>query len=245
MGKQSEVTSGFPSDVKGVGQLKLASLTGLIGQTLIWVVGLPVYIWLQLTTNSASKLGSNLGPGINTIPGWNNLNWFYLSLDTLTVGFILSIGSFVFFYLGFRAVNRSIGEFRAPNALLFVGLVGYALLAVTSLIFAGAMASAISSAGPGAIASGSAALNMSAIWAGVVLISLGGFFGILGTIGLVLGNRRAGRRFADSKLTVGAILTMFPFLAIAGQGLLLQGYSRKPLPPPKSGGPGVERPFEG
>jgi len=236
---KSAVTSGVPTDVKGVGRLRLASLIGLIAQGLIWAVGLPVYIWLQLTTNSASKLGSNLGPGINTIPGWNNPNWFYLSLFALTVGFILSIGSFVFFYLGFQAVRRSAPDFRAPNALLFVGLVGYALLAVMCLIFVGAMASAISSAGPGAIASGSAALNMSAIWAGVVLISLGGFFGIIGTIGLVLGNRRAGRRFADSKLTVGAILTIFPFLAIAGQGLLLQGYSSRLRTSPKSGAPGV------
>jgi hypothetical protein len=201
-------------------RLRLASLIGLVGQVLIWAVGLPVYIWLQSTTHSASKLGSNLGPHLSTIPGWSSPGWFYLSM-----GFMLGMVSFILFYRAFRAAAESAPDFRSLSGPLFVGSVGYLLLAVATVVFAAVMASAIGSVGPYAVSSGSAGLNMNAVWTGVILLSVGGFLGIIGTIGLVLANWRTGRQYADSGLKVGAILTMFPFVAVAGQALLLRGHS--------------------
>jgi hypothetical protein len=216
---------GSVGDSPNESRLRLASLIGLVGQVLIWAVGLPVFIWLQSTTHSASRLGSNLGPHLSTIPGWSSPGWFYLSMGSLTVGFMLGMVSFTLFYRGFRAAARSAPDFRTQSGPLFVGSVGYLLLAVATVVFAAAMASAIGSAGPAAALSGSAGLNMDAVWTGVILLSVGGFLGIVGTAGLALANWRAGRHYADSGLKVGAILTMLPFVAVAGQALLLRGHS--------------------
>lgn len=217
------VPSNIQTGTKGIVHLKSGSLIGLIGQALIWVVGLPIFIWLQRAMpNSAS----NLGPGINTIPGWNIPDVFYASMLALTAGFVLGVASFVLFYAGFRAVKEAAPDFRVSSALLFVGLLGYSLMALASGLFVGAMASAITSAGPGAASAGNAALNMNAVWAGVGLISTGGILGFLGTIALTLESVRAGHLYSDSTLKVGATLTILPFGAVVGQALLLLGYSK-------------------
>lgn len=220
----STVFSSIRTGTKGVVRLKRGSLTGLIGQALIWGVGLPIFIWLQRAMpNSAS----NLGPGINTIPGWNVPNMFYVSMITLAAGFVLGVASFALFYLGFRAVKEAAPGFRVSSALLVLGLLGYSLMALASGLFVGALASAITSAGPGAASSGNAALNMNVVWAGVGLISTGGSLGFLGTVGLTLENLRAGRLYSDSTLKVGAVLSILPFVAVAGPALLLLGYSKE------------------
>lgn len=199
------------SDVEGVGHLKVASLLGLLVQAMIWIGVAIIYLIFQALTNATTVVGVT-----PTIPAWITVNTLYASIGLLAGGFVLGIVSYIFFYLGFRAVKRGAPDFGAPTALVMVGLIGFLMAALGIVIVIGSFVSAINSPG--------SSFGLGAIFAGIALLGLGGLLALIGVIGLILGNWRAGKRYDQGTIKIGAIVTILPFVSIVGYILLLVGY---------------------
>lgn len=210
-----------PSDVEGVGNLKVGAILGIVVQAAIWVGFLVFYLIYHALSSTVSGYGTT-----STIPSWITPDTLYLAVALLAGGLVLGMASYIFFYLGFRAVKRGAPDFGAPTTLMVIGLVGYLLAVIGIVVIVGTVVSAINSATAGGITPGSASLDFSALIGGVALIGLGGLLGLIGVIGLVLGNWRAGNRYRESTLKVGSILTILPYVSIVGYILLLVGYSK-------------------
>jgi hypothetical protein len=214
-------SGGSRSDIEGVSNLSLGSILGLVSQLMIWTGFALIYLIYTALTNSTSAFG-----GVTSLPGWITVNTFYLTFGLLSIGLLVGIVSYIFFYLGFRAIKRGAPDFGAPTALVFVGLIGYLMTVAGLLVIVGTIVSAINSAAAGTVSAGSASLDFSAIVSGLALIGLGGLLGLIGVIGLILGNWRAGNRYGESMVKIGAILTIIPFLSIIAYVLLLVGYMK-------------------
>ncbi len=210
-----------PSDVEGVSHLKVGAILGIVVQAAFWVGFLVFYLIYNALSSTVSPYGTT-----STIPSWITPNTFYLAVALLAGGLVLGIVSYIFFFLGFRAVKRGAPDFGAPTTMMIVGLVGYLLAVIGIVVIIGTIVSAINSATAGTITQGSAAIDISALIGGLALIGLGALLGLIGVIGLVLGNWRAGNRYGESTLKVGSILTILPYVSIVGYILLLVGYSK-------------------
>jgi hypothetical protein len=223
---QASAPSAMPgsrSDVEGVSNLKVAALLGLFSQLTIWVGFLLVYLIFTALTSTVSSFGTGTA---STFPSWITPNIFYVSIALLAVGFVIGIVSYVFFYLGFRTVKRGAPDFGAPTTLVFIGLIGFLMEVAGIGIVVGTIVSAINSAVAGTVSSGSASLDIGAVFGGLALIGIGAILALIGVIGLILGNYRAGGRYQQSTLKIGAILTIIPFLSIVAYVLLLVGYMK-------------------
>ncbi len=209
------------SDIEGVGNLKVASLLGLIVQTMIWVGFAIFFLIYSALVNNSTVLGAGTPA---TIPGWITPNTLYIAVGMLAGGFVIGIISYIFFFLGFRAVKRGAPDFGAPTTLVMIGLFGFIMDALGLIIIVGTIVSAINNATSGALNQGNASLDISAIFGGIALIGLGSILALVGVIGLILGNWRAGARYGQSTLKIGAILTIIPYVSLVGYILLLVGY---------------------
>jgi hypothetical protein len=212
-----------PSDIEGVSNLKVASMLGLVVQAMIWVgFGIFYLIFTALTATTTS-----FGTGrVTPIPSWITPGTFYLAIGLIAGGLVIGIVSYIFFYLGFRAIKRGAPDFGAPTTLVAIGLIGFAMMALGIIVIVGIVISAINNATSGAVSSGSASLDVSALFGGGALIALGALLALIGVIGLILGNWRAGGRYGESMLKIGAIITILPYVSIVGYVLLLIGYFR-------------------
>ncbi|MFY9716707.1 MAG: DUF973 family protein [Thermoplasmata archaeon] len=206
------------TDVEGVDHLKIGAILGIVVQAAFWVGFLVFYLIF-------SALSSTVTSGTPaSFPSWITPNTFYLAVALMAGGLVLGILSYIFFFLGFRAVKRGAPDFGAPTTLMVVGLVGYLMAVLGIVVIIGTILSAINSAAAGSVTPGNASLDISALLSGIALIGLGAILGLIGVIGLVLGNWRAGSRYGESTLKVGAILTILPYVSIVGYILLLVGY---------------------
>ena len=212
-----------PSDAEGVGYLKVASALGVGTQALFWV-GFAVFYLIVMSLESTVSSFGTAGTS-SVIPAWITLNTFYLATGLLVGGLVLGIVSFVYYFLGFRSIKRGAESFRGPTALMIVGLVGFLLTTLGIVVILGSIASAIHAAAAGTVAAGSASLDLNAILGGLGLIGLGAVLALLGVLGLVLGNWRAGTRYASTLAKVGSILSIVPFVSVVGYVLLLVGYT--------------------
>ncbi len=215
----TSTAAGSHSDIEGVGNLKVGSLLGLIVQAMIWIGFAIFYLIYAAVSNANSVLGTT-----STLPCWITPNTLYLAVGMLAGGFVIGIISYIFFFLGFRAVKRGAPDFGAPTTLVLIGLIGFIMEALGLIIIVGTILSAINNAASGTLSSGSASVDLSAILGGIALIGLGAILSLVGVIGLILGNWRAGARYGQSTLKVGAILTIIPYVSIVGYILLLVGY---------------------
>jgi hypothetical protein len=222
MAPMNASASGAHSDIEGVGNLKVGSLLGVIVQAMFWAGFLIFDLIFNALSNRVTTFGTNGG----SIPGWISLNTFYLAVAMLAGGLVLGIVGFVFFYLGFRAVKRGAPDFGAPTTLMIIGLIGYLMLALGIVVIISAFVNAINSATTAAVSSGSVGFDIGAILSGLALIGIGAILALIGVIGLVLGNWRAGTRYGESTLKIGAILSILPYVSIAGYVLLLVGYMK-------------------
>ena len=211
------------SDLEGVGHLKIGSGLGVLVQALFWIGFAIFYLIFNALQSASSSLGTT---GSSTLPSWITVNTFYIAVAGIAAGLFLGIVSFIFFFLGFRAIRRGDPSFGAPTTLMIIGLIGYLMAAIGVVVIVGAIVSAINSAAAGMISSGSASVDLGAIIGGIGLIGLGGILSLIGVIGLVLGNWRAGSRYGESTAKIGAILSIIPFISIVGYVLLLVGYVR-------------------
>lgn len=209
------------ADLEGVGNLKVGSLLGLLVQAMVWIGFLIFYLIYSAISNSTTIYGTT-----NAIPSWITPNTFYIAVGLLAGGLFIGIVSFVFFYLGFRRIKRAAPDFGAPTTLMIIGLIGYLMAAIGLVVIIGTFISAINNAVAGTVTAGSASLDISAILSGIALIGLGAILALIGVIGLVLGNWRAGGRYGESTIKIGAILSILPYVSIVGYILLLVGYMK-------------------
>lgn len=211
------------SDAQGVGYLKIASGLGVLLQALIWAGFAIFYLIYNAVNNAAPSLTST---GTSTLPSWITANTLYIAVGAIAGGLILGVVSFIFFYLGFRAIRRADPSFGAPTILMIIGMIGYLMIALGVIVIVGAVLSAVNAAVAGGITTTGANIAIGAIIGGIALIGLGGILGLVGVIGLVLGNWRAGSRYSETPTKIGAILSILPFISIVGYVLLLVGYVR-------------------
>jgi len=211
------------SDADGVGLLKIGSGLGIAVQALFWAGFLIFYLIFSALESTVSAFGTG---GSATIPSWITVNTFYLAVAAIAGGLVLGVVSYVFFYLGFRTIRKGAPSFGAPTTLMIVGLVGYLMAAIGVVLIVGTVVSAINSAVAGTVSAGGAALDLSAVFGGFALIGVGAILSLIGVIGLVLGNWRAGTRYNESAVKVGAILSIVPVVSVVGYVLLLAGYVR-------------------
>jgi hypothetical protein len=211
------------SDSDGVGLLKIGSGLGVAVQALFWTGFIIFYLIFTALESTATSFGTG---GAVSIPSWITVNTFYFAVAAMAGGLILGVVSYVFFFLGFRAIRRGDPAFGAPTALMIVGLIGYLMAAGGVVLVLGTIASAISSAAAGTVTAGSAVLDLNVLLGGLALIGLGAILGLIGVIGLALGNWRAGTRYTESSAKIGAILSIFPIVSIVGYVLLLVAYVR-------------------
>ena len=205
------------SDIEGVGNLKVAALLGLIVQAMIWIGVLIFDLIFSAVSNATTSV-----TGGSTFPGWITANTLYAAVGLLAGGLVIGIVSYIFFYLGFRAIRRGAPDFGAPTTLVMLGLIGFAMLALGIVVIVGSVLSAVNSATSGMVSS----ISIGGLLGGLALIGLGGLLALIGVIGLILGNWRAGKRYDETSLKIGAILTIIPYLSIVGYILLLFGYMR-------------------
>jgi Protein of unknown function (DUF973) len=205
------------SDLDGVGNLTVASLLGLLVQALIWI-GVAIFDLLYSAISNSTVIA---GTGGTTLPGWVSVNTLYIAVGLTAGGLVLGIVSYIFFYLGFRAIKRGAPDFGAPTTMVLVGLIGFLMIVLGLGIIIGTFVSAINSA-----SSSGASLDLGALFGGIALIGLGGLLALVGVIGLVLGNWRAGTRYQETTIKVGGILTIIPYLSIVGYVLLVVGYMK-------------------
>ncbi len=210
-----------PSDRDGVSHLKVAALLGVLVQAMFWFGFAIFYLIYLALQNTASNLAAGRAVGAS-IPSWITPTTVYAAIGLLAGGLVLGVVGFIFFYLGFRTIRRGAPDFGAPTALMIVGLVGFAMMAIGVLILIGGVLSAVNSA----IGGSSGALALSAILGAIALFGIGSLLALVGVIGLVLGNWRAGSRYEESTVKVGSILTIIPYVSIVGYILLLVGYSK-------------------
>ena len=208
------------SDIEGVDNLKIASLLGLLVQAMLWI-GAGIF---YLIFNALSSTATTFGTSTTTLPSWITVNTVYLALGLLAGGLVIGIVSYIFYYLGFRAIKRGAPDFGAPTTLVLIGLVGFLMIAIGIFLIVGAIVSAINDVANGTVGSGTAAISLSAIIGGGALAAFGAILALIGVIGLILGNYRAGNRYGQSTLKIGAILTILPYVSIVGYVLLLVGY---------------------
>jgi hypothetical protein len=213
--------SSSQTDLQGIGHLKVGSILGLLVQVLLWVGFAIFYLIFNALRSTTTIYGTT-----STLPSWITVNTFFAAIGLLAGGLVLGILSFIFFYLGFRTIKRGAPDFGAPTTLMLVGLIGFLMTVIGVLVIVGTIVSAINSAVAGTISSGTASVDISAILGGLALIGLGAILDLVGVVGLVLGNWRAGTRYGESTLRIGAILTILPYVSIVGYILLLVGYSK-------------------
>lgn len=209
-------------DTHGVQQLWIAALLGLLVQALFWVGALLFYLIFQALNSAVSSVGT----GSSSLPGWITPSTFYAAVGLIAGGLVLGIVSYIFFYLGFRAIRRGAPDFGAPTTLVVIGLVGFLMVVLGIVVIVGTFVSAINTASSGGVTPGSSPLDLGAILGGFALVGLGAILSLIGVIGLVLGNWRAGNRYGEGTLKAGAILTILPFVSIVGYLLLLLGYGK-------------------
>jgi hypothetical protein len=203
---------------EGVETLKIASLIGVVYQALFWV-GILLF---DLIFNAVSGCTPATG-ALCSYPGYVSVDGLYAGVGLLIAGAVVGVVCWIFYYLGFRKIRQAAADFGAPTTLVLVGLIGLLMVAGGIALFVGAIATVIACA-PSATTS-CAGVALGSLLGGLALVGLGALLALIGVIGVLLGNWRAGTRYNDSMVKIGGILQILPFLSIVGFVLCLVGYS--------------------
>ncbi|MCI4323732.1 MAG: DUF973 family protein [Thermoplasmata archaeon] len=181
--------------------LRNASLTAMVAQglfllgTAAWIVAL------------APDLGNLVDPSA-----------IYAHARLALVLWILAAAagsaSWLWYLSGFRQMSTSSREFTEPAFLSLLGLLGILLGAAGASLLLGSAA----------LAAASNALAPVAELFGVPLLALGVILGLVGLVGQGIGTWRAGRRYRDGALRLGAILRVIP---LAGSALTFVGFEKE------------------
>lgn len=192
--------------------LRIASLLGIVAEVLL-AVGVVLLLPVFLSNGSV-----NPAQGAVSSSGWATASVVSAALALIAAGATAGVAAFVVFFFGFRKVRVVEPVLATPTVLVLLGLIGFALALVGEGLLYGGVVSAF---GP---ASGPAA-ELAAI-GGLALLAIGIFLAFLGSIGLALGNWRAGDRYEEETLRVGGLLAFLPVVSVVGFILCSIGYTK-------------------
>lgn len=128
--------------------------------------------------------------------------------------------------VGFWELKKVDRRFSVPSIMVIVAIIGGALAVVGLIPFFGSIANIIAQ-GPTASAPGPSAALASALASLIVsfiLLAVGCLLTLIGFLGgQLLGLWRAGNRYNETLLKVGAIFAIFPFLNLIAPVLVIVG----------------------
>lgn len=143
---------------------------------------------------------------------------------------LLGLFSLALLWTGFRGLSKAgAHEFSTPSKFVLVSVIAWVLLIPGTLTVFSSMVPLLASLtqqSGAALAAPAAARLGSIILLGVILVGIGVLLALIGTIGgVILGLWRAGSRYGQGVLKVGAIFAIIPFLSIISPILVIIGIS--------------------
>ncbi len=208
------------ADREGLTQLRRAAFVSLVA-ALLGVINTLLQEYAPIVQVSPTTTGPNLHVG-STAPLWAGL----------AIGLPLLGLELLFLRFAFRALLRFDTTFSTPSGLSLLALAGLPILAAGYALLIAALLQAVGCAGAGNPVSLSCLLTPT--FSGAVgLLVIGGLLTLIGYVGVLVGIWRFGTHFDNGLFKAGAILLIFPLLALVGAILLLVGAARalERLPP--------------
>jgi uncharacterized protein DUF973 len=202
-------TAPSAEELAGVGRVKWGALLGILGLVLA-IVGVSIVVFdVGLGVTDTSDAGYV-----------SLLQTILLAIVLVVIGVLLALFSFILYTAGFAGLRKADRRFRTPMVLCIIGLIGLALISGFVISYAVAIDSAIACPSSNTTCQN----NATGIGHGVVVLGyVGGLFGFIGLIGLIVGLYRFGSRYSSSIAKVGAILYIIPFLSILAPILVFIG----------------------
>jgi hypothetical protein len=198
-------------DSVGLGKIKMASLLGIVGIALGFIVpfatGFGFTSFLGVGTNLSGVLSSLL-----------------LSAIVGIVGFIIGIVSIIMYRSGFKALSSTDNGFSTPSRMVLGLLVALALFVIGFIVIVAGFIGTLGLSYSGTLTSLPAGLVGTLLAAGALFL-IGVIAVIVGIIGIILGLWRAGDRYQEGLLKVGGILFIIPYLDILAPILVYIGAS--------------------
>jgi hypothetical protein len=196
-------------ELSGVGRIKWGALLGILG--LVLAIGGVMIVLFDVGLGVTNTNDAGYVSLLRTI---------LLAVALVVVGSLVALVSFALYAAGFAALRKADRRFRTPMVLCVVGLVGLALIGGFVVSYASGINSAISCPSSNITCQN----NATSLAPGVVPLGyVGGLFGFVGLIGLIIGLYRFGSRYSSSITKVGAILYIIPVLSILAPILVFIG----------------------
>jgi hypothetical protein len=210
------------AETKGLEGIRRAALILAIGAILGFAAPLTLYY----------SSGYNIfNPPTSSTDAVALLNSAQVYFALGVVGVLISAVAYFFAFLGFRSLREVDYRFSTPSSLSIVAMVGFILVAggLAAYIPALSLLSNCVGANPGNVQIAcTSEINQAAadLLTGVALLGLGALIALIGWIGALIGFWRVGTRYNDTLPKIGAILLIFPYVAIVGAILLFVGASK-------------------
>jgi hypothetical protein len=146
--------------------------------------------------------------------------WVWVGLVGISVA--IEIAGLVMFRSAFRTLARVDRRFSTPAMLALAAIASFVVILLGLGLLLGALYQAVQCVGSGNPITG-ACLFTGTFWAGIALLVVGGLVALVGFIGVLIGIWRLGTRYSETTFKLGAVLSIIPYLNIAGAILILAG----------------------
>ena len=227
--------------ISGLRRLQNGSLTGLIGQIILWSSLIALLIIGSFLTQIPYTTSITYGANSYTI----SAGTVFFLYALLVLGVLITLVSFVFYQLGFRRLERAISDFEEISILSMVGIAGFGMFATGLVLWLGSLAPLSPSSSSDIYTSQMDPAIGVFVW---FLLILGGFLSFFGALGIAGGNYKMGRALEERANEVGGVFSALPLFVVAGQLLCFIGSLKAedkiaagwtPPPPPSSPPPQV------
>jgi len=195
-----------------------SALSAVSVATIIFLVGGVVGL-----TSSALV---NLGGLVSTTSGSRSVvlslpaPWVWGAL--IGVSFAFDLVGFWFYRSAFRTLAPVDRGFATPATLTLLALLSLLVVLVGVVFLINALYQAVACDGSGHPIT-AACLQSTSLWAGAAFLVIGAILFLVGFIGMLVGIWRVGRRYSETTIQIGAVLSIIPYLNIVGAILILIG----------------------
>jgi len=203
-------------DVEGhlaaLSQVRRAALVSVLSAAL----GVATPLALSLTgivTLTIPSAGASLS---------NSANTFFFAGLIAVIGIAFAIVSFLFYRDGFVALRSLDERFKWSATYASLAILGLAFVLPGLVLVLAVLLPCITPTGAVAIACAS----LGALFTGLAILLIGLILLVIGYVGILVAIWRLGDCYGESLFNVGAVLTLFPFLSIIGEILVLVAASR-------------------
>lgn len=207
------------SGLKKVMWFGIIQLVGLVGG---WVGGFYVFSTIFMNVNLYSSLPANATPSqVATVLG--PLFQAVVYIIPLSLG--ITIAGLIVLYLGFGDLAKvDKPNFSTPRTLTVLLILGLVFVGAGAIPLINSIPNLISQAPTTGTPSSAFMSQLSSLFAYFGIMALGGILCLIGIIGgEILGLWRAGTRYNQTTLKVGAIFEVIPLLNIVAPILIVLG----------------------